>query len=209
MSVSPPNSIITWMGLATLPVAIQSEHVHDRLGVVQHNIDRTYLHQFRRLGQTSLPLEELRGGHLRPAQGQMTVASWNVEGLTEAKLVELQVFMAKHDVSILCLQETHKSLSDYYVTHDGFLAILSGTSSDRREFAGVGFLIAPWARQSIVSFCQASSRIHRLGYVCGEAKSSSSRHMRHTAINHSPSGRNLIKISTVSVDASLHMGRSW
>ena len=99
MRVSHPNSTITWTGLATLPLAIGSEHAHDTVGVVQRSkIDSLYVQRFGRHGQARLPMDDLRGGCLRPAKGQMSVASWNVEGLTDANVIELQVFMMTHNM---------------------------------------------------------------------------------------------------------------
>ena len=62
-------------------------------------------------------------------------------------------------MGILCLQETHKPKSDYWVSEEGYVIILSGGPEGVRENAGVGFMIAPWMRKSVVSFCQASPRM--------------------------------------------------
>ena len=80
------------------------------------------------------------------------IASWNVEGLSDVKLWELTSLMRRRRISILCLQETHIAKSPYYTTDDNFLVILSGSSGEKREFAGVGFIIAPCAVQSLVGF---------------------------------------------------------
>ena len=83
------------------------------------------------------------------------VASWNVEGLrgpSEIKLTELCMIMKREGISILCMQETHLSESTYFEV-DGFLVFNSGGCADVvRSYAGVGFIIAPWARSSIVTF---------------------------------------------------------
>ena len=39
---------------------------------------------------------------------------------------------------------------------------MSGGPEGVRENAGVGYMIAPWVRKSVVSFCQASSRMASL-----------------------------------------------
>ena len=39
---------------------------------------------------------------------------------------------------------------------------MSGGAEGLREDAGVGYMIAPWMQKSIVSFCQASSRMASL-----------------------------------------------
>lgn len=89
----------------------------------------------------------------------MRVVSWNIEGLTDAKLVTLQRYMVQYRISILCVQETHKAESAYFTTADQFLIVLSGSAGLTREFAGVGFIVAPWARQSLISFKQISNRL--------------------------------------------------
>ena len=103
-----------------------------------------------------------RKGRLWPCRSQLRIATWNIEGLTEAKLIELTWHMNSMGIDILCIQETHKSESTYEITDDGFLLILSGTAGGEDiETAGVGFLIAPHMRNSVVSFRQESSRLAR------------------------------------------------
>ena len=94
-----------------------------------------------------------------PFEGELVVASWNVEGLTDIKLWELTAMMKRRGISVVCIQETHIIQSPYYTTVDNFLVILSGSSGGLREFAGVGFIIAPWAVHSVVGFLQYSNRL--------------------------------------------------
>ena len=70
--------------------------------------------------------QSIRQGLLRPTFKQLQIGTWNVEGLTDTKLITLQHYMKVYDIHILCLQETHKPLSDYVETNEGFLLILSG-----------------------------------------------------------------------------------
>ena len=49
--------------------------------------------------------------------------------------------------------------SPYHVTDDGFLVVCSGSAVGVKEFAGVGFVVAPWIRGSVVGFIQNSNRI--------------------------------------------------
>ena len=68
--------------------------------------------------------------------------------------------MLCNSITNLCLQETHWLSSAYFITDAGFLLINSGQSeTEDVETAGVGVLIAPSMRRSVVSFCQASSRM--------------------------------------------------
>ena len=56
-------------------------------------------------------------------------------------------------LDVLCLQETYWTNTDCHLTDAGFLLILSGiTEHEKLERAGVGFLVAPSARKSVVSF---------------------------------------------------------
>ncbi|CAE8714752.1 unnamed protein product [Polarella glacialis] len=104
-----------------------------------------------------------RDGRLRVPASDLTLATWNMEGLTEAKIIELQIHMQRFGIGILCLHETHRTQSAYYVTAEGFLPVLSGsTGDDEPETAGVGFLVAPSVRCSVIGFRQASSRMASL-----------------------------------------------
>ena len=67
----------------------------------------------------SYKAEIFRGGKLHTATGEVTLATWNVEGLTDQKLVELRLHMKETEIGVLCLQETHKPRSDYLVLEDG------------------------------------------------------------------------------------------
>ena len=67
--------------------------------------------------------------------------------------------MTRRRISILCIQETRIIQSPYYTTDNGFLVILSGSSEVARDYAGVGFIVAPWAKHSVSGFLQFSSRL--------------------------------------------------
>ena len=84
--------------------------------------------------------------------------SWNVEGFTYTKLEELQnhINMFHNHIGVLCLEETHRTVSQYYITDGGCLLILSGEEDGC--FAGVGFIVAPHCRRCVVSLCRDSCR---------------------------------------------------
>ena len=103
-----------------------------------------------------------RTGRLQPCAEELLVASWNIEGLTNEKLTTLQLYMMRLRIGILSIQETHKNDSQYFETDGGFLVILSGEDGQQHHSSGVGFIIAPWLRKSVIGFCQASSRIASL-----------------------------------------------
>ena len=106
----------------------------------------------------SMPLQSVRGGRLRPSGHQLKVGSWNVEGLTEAKLMQLELMMEERATDLLCVHETHRAMSDVWVSMKGYLIILSGSRCTGREFAGVGFIVAPRLRTSVISFRQECKR---------------------------------------------------
>ena len=98
-------------------------------------------------------------GNTAPFREELLVASWNVEGLSDIKLWELTSMMTRRRISILCIQETRIIQSPYYTTDHGFLVILSGSSEVAKDYAGVGFIVAPWAVQSVVGFLQYTNRV--------------------------------------------------
>ena len=89
----------------------------------------------------------------------------------DTKLTQLTAVMKQQGIAVLCLQETHIAGSFHFIFH-GYHVIFSGRPDDKREYAGVGYIIAPWARQAILSFIQVDSRLAGLrmkvsgGNVC-------------------------------------------
>ena len=87
-----------------------------------------------------------------------------MEGLSSGspgKLEQLKSIMWKHGLAVLCLQEVHVGGSPYFFSDD-FLVIYSGGPVDKRECAGVGFIVAPWVRKGVVGFVQESNRLASL-----------------------------------------------
>ena len=66
--------------------------------------------------------------------------------------------MQLYSIDIICLQETRAPRADYY-NDDGFQKILSGADKTGLNWAGVGFIIAPWCTSCVESFLQYSDRI--------------------------------------------------
>ena len=93
------------------------------------------------------------------------IATWNVEGLSgpsQIKYVELCMYMRQHGIAVLCLQETHIFGAEK-LEYEGFSIYLSGESfRDGRSFSGVGFIVAPWAIQAVVSFQGINDRLARI-----------------------------------------------
>ena len=106
-------------------------------------------------------IEELRGADIF-CVGKCKIGTWNVEGLTDSKIVELQNIMEERGLGMMCLQETHRLGADYFLINEGYLVILSGGPSGSREWAGVGFLVTPIFRRSILRLDYFSDRIASL-----------------------------------------------
>ena len=100
---------------------------------------------------THIDRKVVRGGTLRPSPSQLCIGSWNVEGLTEAKIITLETYMQDHGVHLLCFQETHKCMSEHYITDAGFLLINSG-GNESIEYVGVVFLVHPCLRNRVYNF---------------------------------------------------------
>ena len=129
-----------------------SQHDFPSRAKVKHTRNNSYYAEF-------FDRQSIRMGNLKVAPHFLKIASWNIEGYSEDKLISLQMTMIRESIDILCLQETHRLLSDYFVSDEDFLIILFGGSNTDREYAGVGFLIAPYIRKSILRFCQKSNRM--------------------------------------------------
>ena len=89
------------------------------------------------------------------------IGTWTVEGLPESrpeKLLQVLDHMKSHGIAVLCVQEIHRRGSDYFEVN-GFLVIFSGNDRGEREYAGVGFIVAPWVKAAVMSFTQRSSRL--------------------------------------------------
>ena len=87
------------------------------------------------------------------------VATWNVERLTDLKIQQLLRIMFDRHIGILCMQEVRRPNSDCFEDDGGYFIIQSGSSDSAREWAGVGFIIAPWLRSSVVGYLQYSNRL--------------------------------------------------
>ena len=51
------------------------------------------------------------------------IGTWNVEGLTDTKIIELQNIMEERDIGIMWLQEIYRLGTDYFITDEGYLVI--------------------------------------------------------------------------------------
>ena len=69
--------------------------------------------------------------------------------------------MKSNGIGISCVQEIRKFSSEHFTTPEGFLCIFSGANcaKEKTSDSGVGFIIAPEVRPSVVGFCQLSDRL--------------------------------------------------
>ena len=96
------------------------------------------------------------------SMNSLKACTWNVEGLSELKVLQVCTYMADHSIGVCCIQETRNINADYYYTSDGFLVVLSGCTGSTHDFAGVGFVVAPTLVRNVVGFDQHSSRMASL-----------------------------------------------
>lgn len=94
----------------------------------------------------------------RSCPGTLGIATWNVERLSESKIEQLELLMEQYGLSILCIQETHKSGAYSYTMETGTLVVLSGGPQAEREYAGLGFMIAPNLVKSVMGHREHTSR---------------------------------------------------
>ena len=99
------------------------------------------------------------GNKAFPCDRQVSFGTWNIEGLTDLKIFQLCAIMRKRSLGFLCLQETHLRYSGSRTVGNGYVLITSGSDDDKRTYAGVGFLVAPWLRSSIICFKTITERI--------------------------------------------------
>ena len=93
-----------------------------------------------------------------------TIASWNVEGLRlecPQKLCSIIAHMSNYNISTMCIQESHISGAPY-LHQNGYLIVLSDSHCEGREYAVVGFIVAPRVIGSVKSFHQYSNRLTSL-----------------------------------------------
>ena len=88
------------------------------------------------------------------------ISTWNVEGLAEEQLLQITSVMTRRQISVLWIQETHSRVSEKYLTFGNLLVLVAGhDKADQREYAGVGFIIAPHIVPSIIGASCYSNRI--------------------------------------------------
>ena len=129
------------------------------------NINNLSVNAFVDYKSTIADLTQVREGQLRVEQGVVLISTWNIEGITDAKLVTLQKYIMDYNIDILCIQETHLPLSDVYTTSFGFVVVLSG-GNESPEWAGVGFIVSKKMRNHILSFSQNTSRYASIKFRC-------------------------------------------
>ena len=80
----------------------------------------------------------------------INVATWNVEGITDDKLICLIRSMRFYSIQVFCITETHIEHSFQLSTDDGYLVFYSGTNIESPSHSGVGFIVAPSTISTII-----------------------------------------------------------
>ena len=96
---------------------------------------------------------------------RLILGTWNIKGMTDTNLIEITSYMANHSIMILAIQETRRLRTDRFVTDDGSAVFLSGSTSGQREWAGVGFTVAPSFSRHIIGF-----KGFRVGWLASSCK---------------------------------------
>ena len=65
-----------------------------------------------------------RKGRVQCCDVSLKIATWNIEGLSDLKIIELQRYMLDMDIDLICLQETHIPGAEAYPTEEGFFIVL-------------------------------------------------------------------------------------
>ena len=94
------------------------------------------------------------------------LVSWNVEGLTELKTLEICLYMKEHDIDVACVQETWSSASTSYDADGGHRVMLSSQTGQDTGHTGVGFIVSPLAKKNVIKFIPVSGRTCSLTLKC-------------------------------------------
>ena len=89
----------------------------------------------------------------------INVGTWNVEGITDDKLICLIRSMRFYRIQVFCITETHMEHSFQLRTDDGYLVFYSGTNIESPSHSGVGFIVAPSTISTIIGCRPISNRI--------------------------------------------------
>ena len=101
------------------------------------------------------------GAHIPLAYGsQFKIATFNLRFLLKITMHRQIVnHMRKHDIHILCMQETRSKNTTQYVVDNYTFLTVSTASGSQPEYAGVGFVLSPTARNALVRTIFTDSRI--------------------------------------------------
>ena len=72
---------------------------------------------------------------------------------------QLTDYMRANNIEVMCLQETKSKHTPQYVVEDYTFLTVSTAPSELHEFAGVGFILSPRARNALVRVEPLGSRI--------------------------------------------------
>ena len=90
---------------------------------------------------------------------RLHVCIWNVEGLTDLKLEQIALYMQENSLDIVCMQEVRKNKADSFELTSGHVVYWSGSADGGREWAGVGFVVAPHFKKYILGCSPFNNRV--------------------------------------------------
>ena len=94
--------------------------IFDHANEPKHNPKKIIAPRIPRYGDLQSDLDSLRNQSLSPCSKYISIGSWNVEGLSDAKIAAMQYHISNSGCQILCIQETHHNMSDYWISEEGF-----------------------------------------------------------------------------------------
>ena len=101
--------------------------------------------------------------HQIPYAQKLQVVTYNVRSLLKPTMhCQLTQSMKTYQVSVLCLQETKSKQTTQYVVDKYTFMTINTSAPQQQEFAGVGFVLVPAARNALLQVELISSRLASL-----------------------------------------------
>ena len=91
---------------------------------------------------------------------KLKIVTFNVRSLLKATMHRQIIdHMRRHDIHILCMQETRSKNTTQYVVDNFTFLTVSTVNTNQPEYAGVGFVLSPMARNALLRTSFINSRI--------------------------------------------------
>ena len=114
-----------------------------------------------RLYEEHRNLNKASGTQVSLAYGfKLKIVTFNVRSLLKATMHRQIIdHMRRHDIHILCMQETRSKNTTQYVVDNFTFLTVSTVNTNQPEYAGVGFVLSPMARNALLRTSFINSRI--------------------------------------------------